>query len=117
LPDGFQTIVGERGQKLSGGEKQRISIARAFLRQSPILILDEATSNLDHVSERFVQDALAKLMLNRTTLIIAHRLTTIRHVDTILVMRDGEIVEKGDHHSLLAMKGEYAQVYQMSQNQ
>ena len=106
-PQGFQTVIGDRGQKLSGGEKQRISIARAFLRQSPILVLDEATSSLDTHSEREVQIALEELMKDRTTLLIAHRLSTIKHVDQILVMRDGRIVERGSHTELVAAQGEY----------
>lgn len=112
LPDGFKTVIGDRGQKLSGGERQRISIARAFLRQSPILILDEATSSLDSTSERAVQSALDELMQNRTTLIIAHRLSTIRHADQIFVLKEGEIVEAGRHDDLLSLDGEYARFHQ-----
>jgi subfamily B ATP-binding cassette protein MsbA len=108
LPEGFETVIGDRGQKLSGGERQRLSIARAFLRESPILILDEATSSLDTKSERAVQEALDELMVNRTSIIIAHRLSTIRHADTILVLKDGEIVERGTHEELLSRGGEYA---------
>jgi len=108
LPEGFQAIIGDRGQKLSGGERQRISIARAFLRESPILILDEATSSLDTKSERAVQVALDELMKNRTTLIIAHRLSTIQNADHILVLKDGSIVERGNHAQLLDLGGEYA---------
>ena len=111
LPEGFQTIIGDRGQKLSGGERQRISIARAFLREAPILILDEATSSLDTTSERAVQVALDELMRNRTTLMIAHRLSTIRHADLILVLKDGEIVEKGPHDELLRLGGEYSRFH------
>jgi subfamily B ATP-binding cassette protein MsbA len=108
IPEGFQSKIGERGQKLSGGERQRLSIARAFLRNSPLLVLDEATSNLDTTSEWIVQGALERLMEKKTTLLIAHRLSTIQNADLILVMRNGEIVERGTHSELLALKGEYA---------
>ena len=107
LPQGFQTRIGDRGQKLSGGERQRLSIARAFLRHSPILILDEATSSLDSQSEKAVQQALEKLMENRTTLMIAHRLSTIRQAHQILVLKDGEIVERGTHDELIRLHGVY----------
>lgn len=116
LPFGFASNIGDRGQKLSGGEKQRISIARAFLRESPILVLDEATSSLDSTSERAVQRALDELMLNRTTLIIAHRLSTIRHADIILVLKDGEIVETGDHENLMKLGGQYAEFHETIRN-
>ena len=112
LPHGFKTIIGDRGQKLSGGERQRISIARAFLRESPILILDEATSNLDTASERIVQQAISGLMQNRTTLIIAHRLSTIQNVNSIFVLKNGRIVESGSHDELLKIGGEYADFQQ-----
>lgn len=111
LPEGMKTVIGDRGQKLSGGERQRLSIARAFLREAPILILDEATSSLDSASERAVQVALEELMVNRTTLVIAHRLSTIRNANQILVMREGEVVERGTHQSLLDSKGEYARLH------
>ncbi len=114
LSHGFDTFIGDRGQKLSGGERQRISIARAFLRQAPILVLDEATSSLDSASERAVQEALDELMQNRTTLIIAHRLSTVRHADQILVLRDGEVVERGKHNELIEMNGEYARFHQVN---
>ncbi len=113
LPDGFQSIIGDRGQKLSGGEKQRISIARAFLRSAPILILDEATSSLDTESERAVQIALEELMSNRTTLMVAHRLSTIRHANQILVLKDGEVVEKGTHHELIQLGNIYAKFHEV----
>ena len=115
LPNGLQEVIGDRGQKLSGGERQRISIARAFLREAPILILDEATSSLDAHSERAVKVALSELMKNRTTLIIAHRLSTIQHADLILVLKDGEIVERGPHEQLMKQRGEYARFYETSQ--
>jgi len=114
LPEGFDTVIGDRGQKLSGGERQRISIARAFLRNAPILILDEATSSLDAASERVVQIAIDELMKNKTTLIIAHRLSTVRAAETILVIRDGEIVERGRHEDLVERGGEYARFHATS---
>lgn len=111
MPLGFQSTIGDRGQKLSGGERQRISIARAFLRESPILILDEATSSLDTASERAVQEALDELIRDRTTILIAHRLSTVRDADRILVIRDGQIVESGHHEELIAKGGDYAALY------
>lgn len=111
LPDGFQTIVGERGQRLSGGERQRISIARALLKNAPLLILDEATSSLDSASERAVQSALEHLMEGRTTLVVAHRLSTIRHSHEILVFADGKIAERGQHQELMEMRGAYARFH------
>jgi subfamily B ATP-binding cassette protein MsbA len=114
IPGGFDAVIGDRGQKLSGGERQRVSIARAFLREAPILILDEATSSLDSASERAVQAALEELMVNRTTLVIAHRLSTIRNANEILVMKDGEILERGDHGSLISGGGEYARLHNLA---
>lgn len=113
LPEGYQTNIGDRGGKLSGGQRQRISIARAVLKNPPILILDEATSALDTESERLVQDALTRLMENRTTLVIAHRLSTIQHADEIIVMQQGEIIERGKHHELLARQGAYKRLYDL----
>jgi ATP-binding cassette subfamily B protein len=111
LPDGFDTYVGERGTLLSGGQKQRISIARIFLKDPPVLILDEATSALDSVTEAKIQATFDRLAQDRTTLIIAHRLSTVRNADRILVVENGEIVEQGPHEELLAKNGAYAALY------
>ncbi len=113
LPQGFDTVIGEGGTRLSGGERQRISISRALLKNAPILILDEATSALDTESEREVQKALENLMKNRTTVVIAHRLSTITNADRIIVVKDGNIVEEGNHDALLAQRGEYELLYRM----
>ena len=114
LPDGYDTVIGERGQRLSGGQRQRLAIARAILKNSPILILDEATSSLDTESELLVQEALANLMKNRTSFVIAHRLSTIRRADAILVMDRGRIVEVGRHEELLARPASlYSRLYEM----
>jgi subfamily B ATP-binding cassette protein MsbA len=110
---GYQTRIGDRGDKLSGGQKQRLSIARAVLNNPPILILDEATSSLDTESERLVQDALEKLMENRTSLIIAHRLSTIKHADLICVMHKGKIAERGTHEELMEQGGRYKKLHKM----
>jgi subfamily B ATP-binding cassette protein MsbA len=113
LPQGLDTIVGDRGVLLSGGQRQRIAIARALLRDTPILILDEATSALDTAAERHIQAALDQLVRNRTTFVIAHRLSTVERADRILVLRDGAIVEYGDHAELLARHGVYADLHRL----
>ena len=113
LPEGYNTNIGDSGNKLSGGQKQRLSIARAVLKNPPIMILDEATSALDTESERLVQDALEKMMLNRTSIVIAHRLSTIQKANTIVVLQKGEIVEQGSHDELLAKAGTYKKLVEM----
>lgn len=113
MPEKYQANIGDRGNKLSGGQRQRIAIARAVLKNPPILILDEATSALDSESERLVQDALNKLMKNRTSVVIAHRLSTIQHADEIIVLQKGEIAERGNHVELLAKNGVYKKLYDM----
>jgi subfamily B ATP-binding cassette protein MsbA len=117
MPEGLQTIIGDNGVRLSGGQRQRLAIARAFLKNAPILILDEATSALDTQSERHVQAALEALMKNRTTLVIAHRLSTIEKADRIIVMQKGSIVEQGKHLDLLAKNGIYANLHNMQFNE
>jgi ATP-binding cassette subfamily B protein len=112
LPDGYDTVVGERGYRLSGGEKQRIALARVILKNPRILVLDEATSSLDSESEALIQDALGKVMAQRTSIVIAHRLSTILAADLILVIDRGKIVESGNHATLLAQGGLYANLYQ-----
>ena len=114
LPRAYDTMIGERGQRLSGGQRQRLAIARALLKNAPILVLDEATSALDTESELLVQEALANLMLNRTSFVIAHRLSTIRRADAIIVLERGRVVEIGRHDELLARPdGTYATLYQL----
>jgi len=110
LPQGLDTFMGEGGARLSGGQRQRVAIARALLRDAPILLLDEATSALDAESERLVQEALERLMQDRTTLVIAHRLATVRAAERIIVMSDGRIVESGTHASLIGQSGLYARL-------
>jgi subfamily B ATP-binding cassette protein MsbA len=112
-PLGFATRVGERGGMVSGGQKQRISIARAFLKDAPILILDEATSALDSESEQMIQQAMENVMVNRTVFIVAHRLSTIKSVDRIVILSEGKIVEVGSHTELLGKKGLYSRLYQL----
>ena len=111
--NGLHENIGDRGNKLSGGEKQRLTIARAVLKNPPILILDEATSSLDTESERSVQEAINNMMRNRTSLVIAHRLSTIRHADEIIVLHQGEITERGTHDQLMAINGQYAKLINM----
>ena len=114
LPDGFDSVVGERGVLLSGGQKQRISIARVFLKDPPIFIFDEATSSLDTESEALIQDSLELLSRNRTTIVIAHRLSTVRRSDFIYVLKQGRVVEKGSHQELLENKDYYHKLYSMN---
>lgn len=109
--EGLETLIGERGVKLSGGQRQRIAIARAILADPTILILDEATSNLDAESEAYIQQSMDRLLAGRTTFVIAHRLSTIRRADQILVIEDGSIVERGTHDELIAAEGRYATLY------
>ena len=113
MSEGYQTVIGDRGSRLSGGQRQRLSIARAILKNPPILILDEATSALDSESEQLVQEALEHLMTQRTTLVVAHRLSTIKHADLICVVHEGQIVERGTHDELYALGGYYTKLVDM----
>ena len=115
LPDGFDTVIGEGGATLSGGEQQRISIARCILKDSPIVILDEATASVDADNERAIQEAISELCKDKTLLVIAHRLRTIRDADQILVINDGKIEEQGDHKSLMAQNGTYAHMVSLQE--
>ena len=110
LPDGLETKVGERGMRLSGGQRQRVAIARAFLKDAPVLILDEATSHLDAVNEKAVREALEELMTDRTTIIIAPRLSTVRNADLIVALNEGQVIETGTHNELVAKGGLYGQL-------
>jgi ATP-binding cassette subfamily B protein len=113
LPHGYDTIVGERGQKLSGGQRQRISIARAVLKNPPVLILDEATSSVDNETESAIQRSMERIIVGRTTIVIAHRLSTVRNADMIYVMENGKLVERGRHDNLVAADGVYASLWRV----
>ena len=113
LPNKYDTLIGENGVRLSGGEKQRISIARAMMKKSSIILLDEATSSLDSESEKLIQDALSNLMKSTTSLVIAHRLSTIETADNIIVLKDGEIIEQGNHSELISKAGTYKKLYDL----
>ena len=116
LNDGYKTITGDRGVKLSGGQRQRIAIARCILKNAPILVLDEATSNLDSISEKEIQASLDKLMINKTVVVIAHRISTIVNLDRIIVLDNGEIIEDGKHQDLIKRDGLYSKLWQKQMN-
>ena len=113
LPQGYDTIVGERGQKLSGGQRQRLSIARAVLKDPPILILDEATSSVDNETEAAIQRSLDRIVIGRTTIVIAHRLSTVRNADMIYVLQNGQLLESGHHNDLVVLDGLYASLWRV----
>ena len=113
MPQGYDTLVGERGQRLSGGQRQRIALARAILKDAPVLVLDEATAAVDNDTEAAIQRSLAQITQQRTTVVIAHRLSTVRHADWIVVMDQGRIVEQGSHDSLVAQGGIYTNLWQV----
>ena len=113
MPNGYDSVIGERGFRLSGGEKQRLAIARAVFKNPPILIFDEATSQLDSENEKLVQEAIDRLMEGRTAFVIAHRLSTIKHADTIVVMENGKIIDQGKHDDLMKRAGLYKKLYTM----
>ena len=113
LPQGYDTLVGERGQRLSGGQRQRIALARAILKDAPVLVLDEATAAVDNDTEAAIQRSLAQITQQRTTVVIAHRLSTVRHADWIVVMDQGRIVEQGSHDSLVDQGGIYTNLWQV----
>ena len=113
LPDGFDTMIGEGGATLSGGEKQRISIARCMLKDAPIVILDEATASVDVDNESYIQEAISELVKNKTLLVIAHRLNTIRDADNIIVIKEGNIAEQGTHNELIALNGIYKNMVEL----
>lgn len=111
MDQGAESLVGERGVKLSGGQRQRIAIARVLLKNAPILVMDEATSALDSITERFIQEKLDEIMQDKTVIVVAHRLSTVAHLDRILVFEDGRIIEDGSHDDLLAQQGQYFRLW------